>query len=180
MGAALAEAALELGHEVFVISGPVAVTYPQAAEVEWVDTTSDMLQAVLRLFPTFDGLIGAAAPCDYMPVRVSPQKIAKSGAPLQLELIETPDIVASAASTKQPHQWVIGFALETEDKRFRTISKMQRKFCDMMISNDASAINASENNVEILGRNGGLLGSVQGSKLDVARAILATAQAELM
>lgn len=180
MGSALAEAALERGHDVCVVSGPVSVTYPAAAVMEWVETTSDMLQAVLRLFPDFDGFIGAAAPCDYMPIRVSPQKIAKSGAPLQLELIETPDIVAAAASTKQPHQWVIGFALETEDKRFRTIAKMQRKFCDMMISNDASAINASENHVEILGRDGRLLASVEGSKLEVARAILTNAQAELM
>ncbi len=106
-----------------------------------------------------------------MPVHVSPQKIAKSGAPLQLELIETPDIVATAAGKKLPHQWVVGFALETEDRRFRAIVKMQRKLCDMMVSNDASAINSSENSVEILSRDGQVLQSVQGSKLEVARAI---------
>ncbi len=174
MGAALAQAALELGHEVHVISGPVSIEYPATANVTWVDTTSDMLEAVLRVFPTMDGLIGAAAPCDYMPVHVSPQKIAKSGAPLQLELIETPDIVATAAGKKLPHQWVVGFALETEDRRFRAIVKMQRKLCDMMVSNDASAINSSENSVEILSRDGQVLQSVQGSKLEVARAILQT------
>lgn len=180
MGAALAEAAIELGHAVHVISGPVTVQYPSAAQVTWVDTTSDMLEAVLRLFPQMDGLIGAAAPCDYMPVHVSPQKIAKSGAPLQLELIETPDIVATAAAKKTAGQWVVGFALETEDRRFRAIVKMQRKLCDMMVSNDASAINSAENNVEILSRSGEVLSTVQGSKLDVARAILAAAQSELM
>ncbi len=176
MGSALAEAALELGHDVYVISGPVSMTYPERAHVTWVDTTSDMLEAVQTQFPSMDGLIGAAAPCDYMPVQVSPHKIAKSGAPLQLELIETPDIVATVAAKKQPHQWVIGFALETEDRRFRSIVKMQRKFCDMMVSNDATAINAVENNVEIIGRDGNVLESIQGSKLDVARAILRVAQ----
>jgi phosphopantothenoylcysteine decarboxylase/phosphopantothenate--cysteine ligase len=127
-----------------------------------------------------DGLIGAAAPCDYMPVHVREHKIAKSGEPLELKLIETPDVVASAAATKRPNQWVIGFALETEDQRFRATVKMQRKFCDMMVSNDASAINSNENSVEILAPSGALLRSVQGSKTRVARAILETAQAELI
>lgn len=180
MGAALAQAALELGHAVHIISGPVSIEYPSDVQLTWVDTTSDMLEAVLRVFPGMDGLIGAAAPCDYMPVHVSPQKIAKSGEPLRLELIETPDIVATVARQKQSHQWVVGFALETEDRRFRATVKMQRKLCDMMVSNDASAINSSENSVEILSRDGAVLAAVQGSKLDVARAILSAAQSELM
>lgn len=180
MGAALAEAALERGHTVHIISGPVSVDYPAQAQVTWVDTTSDMLEAVLRLFPEMHGLIGAAAPCDYMPIRVSQQKIAKSGEPLRLELVETPDIVATAAAKKLPHQWVVGFALETEDRRFRAIVKMQRKLCDMMVSNDASAINSSENSVEIISRTGAVLAAVQGSKLDVARAIVAAAEHELI
>ena len=133
----MAAAALELGHEVIVVSGPVSVVYPHAARVLWVDTTADMLRDVLAHFPGMDGLIGAAAPCDYMPVHVREHKIHKSGEPLELKLVETPDVVASAAATKQPHQWVIGFALETEDQRFRATIKMQRKFCDMMVSNDA-------------------------------------------
>ena len=131
-------------------------------------------------FPDMDGLIGAAAPCDYMPVHVREQKISKSGEPLELKLIETPDVVASAAATKQPHQWVIGFALETEDQRFRATVKMQRKFCDMMVSNAASAINSNDNSVEILGRDGSLLESIQGTKAEVARAILRAAQSELI
>lgn len=180
MGAALAEAALELGHEVCIVSGPVSVAYPAAATVVRVDTTDDMLREVLARFPHADGLIGAAAPSDYMPVTVSPQKIAKSGEPLTLRLIETPDVVASAAATKQPHQWVIGFALETEDRHFRAVVKMQRKFCDMMVSNDASAINSSDNRVDILGANGTLIATVEGTKHDVARAILAAAQSELI
>lgn len=180
MGCALAEAALELGHEVCIVSGPVSVSYPAAATIVWVDTTDDMLREVLARFPQADGLIGAAAPCDYKPVNVSPQKIAKSGEPLTLELVETPDVVASAASTKQPHQWVIGFALETEDRHFRAVVKMQRKFCDMMVSNDASAINSRDNRVDILGANGALIATVEGSKSEVARAIMKAAQRELI
>lgn len=175
MGRALAEAGLEFGHEVTMISGPVSISYPSEANLIWVDTTQQMLDEVLKLFPKVDGLIGAAAPCDYMPVHVQTSKIAKSGQPMMLELVETPDVVASAAATKRAHQWVIGFALETEDQRFRATVKMQRKFCDMMVSNDATAINSDNNAVEILGPCGALIAAVQGTKTEVARAILTEA-----
>lgn len=176
MGAALAEAAVQRGHEVTVITGPVSVSYPQAARVIEVDTTAEMLDAVLEHFPHHAGLIGAAAPCDYMPRRVSSAKIAKDGRPLTLELIETPDIVASAAQAKRSDQWVVGFALETEDQRFRAIVKMQRKCCDMMVSNGPSAINASTNDVEIIAADGRTLNVVSGTKREVAEAIIRAAE----
>jgi phosphopantothenoylcysteine decarboxylase/phosphopantothenate--cysteine ligase len=172
MGSALAECGLEHGHEVTVISGPVSVSYPSAASVVHVTTTDEMLDATRRLFPEHDGLIGAAAPCDYMPRRVSPGKIAKDGQPLQLELIETPDIVASVAATKAANQWVVGFALETEDQRFRAIVKMQRKCCDLMVSNGPTAINSMLNDVEILAADGDTVQRISGTKHEVADAII--------
>src|SRR5689334_15998371 len=86
MGAALAEAALASGHEVVIVSGPVDVAYPQAARVERVVSTEEMLVAARREFPSCDGLIGVAAPCDYRPVMVAASKIAKTGTPLELHL----------------------------------------------------------------------------------------------
>lgn len=172
MGSALAERALAHGHQVTVVSGPVSVAYPAAARVVEVMTTDEMLQAVQALFPEHDGLIGAAAPCDYMPRRVSSAKLAKDGQPLQLELIETPDIVATIAQSKLPHQWVVGFALETEDQRFRAIVKMQRKSCDLMVSNGPAAINSPTNEVEIIAADGSTVASVSGDKLMVADAII--------
>lgn len=172
MGAALAEAALARGHQVTVISGPVSTNYPTQATVIDVVTTDEMLAAVLEHFPQHDGLIGAAAPCDYKPQRVSSAKIAKDGSPLRLELIETPDVVATAAQSKRPGQWVVGFALETEDQRFRAIVKMQRKCCDIMVSNGPSAINATDNEVEILAADGKTIAHVAGSKRVVADAIV--------
>ncbi|MEO8268282.1 MAG: phosphopantothenoylcysteine decarboxylase [Aureliella sp.] len=176
MGAALAEVATSRGHHVTIISGPVAVEYPEAAQVIQVDTTDEMLAAVLEHFPEHDGLIGAAAPCDYMPRRVSSGKIAKDGRPLMLELIETPDIVATAAQGKRANQWVVGFALETEDQRFRAIVKMQRKCCDMMVSNGPSAINALDNEVEIIAADGTTLSMASGTKREVAEAIIRAAE----
>ena len=172
MGAALVDSAIARGHEVIVVTGPVQVQYSSSAQVVEVDTTDEMLQAVLEHFPSCDGLIGAAAPCDYMPRRISSDKITKSGQPIQLELIETPDVVATAAQKRLPHQWVVGFALETEDLRFRAIVKMQRKCCDMMVSNGPSAINSMSNEVEILAANGTTIAYVSGDKRTVANAII--------
>ncbi len=172
MGAALVESAIRRGHEVVIVTGPVQMPYSHEAKTIEVTTTDEMLQAVLEHFPGCDGLIGAAAPCDYMPRRISSDKITKSGQPIQLELIETPDIVATAAQIKKAHQWVVGFALETEDLRFRAIVKMQRKCCDMMVSNSASAINSLTNEVEILAADGTTIAAVAGDKSAVAAAII--------
>ncbi len=172
MGRALAQSAVRRGHQVTVVSGPVALTYPSEVDVVSVETTDEMLGAVTELFPGFDGLIGAAAPCDYRPRKVSQEKIAKSGQPLQLELIETVDVVASAAANKSEGQWVVGFALETEDVRFRAIVKMQRKCCDMMVSNGPTAIDSLVNDVEILAADGSTVARVSGTKEVVADTIL--------
>lgn len=177
MGKALAEAALALGHQVLIVSGPVSVTYPAGAVVVDVLTTDDLLAACQEHFPHCDGLIGAAAPCDYRPVRVAEQKLSKTGQPLQLHLIETPDVVATMGASKRADQWVVGFALETEDQRFRAIVKMERKCCDLMVLNGPEAMNAAENRVEILDRNGAVLRAVAGTKEVVARAILEAIQA---
>lgn len=179
MGAALAAAALELGHEVVIVSGPVEVDYPAAAFVVPVVSTEEMLAAARREFAECDGLIGAAAPCDYRPVQVADHKIAKTGAPLVLELLETDDIVATLAADKRG-RWVVGFALETEDHRFRAITKMQRKHCDLMVSNGAEAMRALDNNVEVLNPTGEVLATAAGPKGDVARVILAVVQRTLI
>ncbi len=180
MGRALALASLELGHDVVMISGPVDVEYPDAVEVVWVVSTEEMLEAADRVFPTCDGLIGAAAPCDYRPVRIQSQKIAKTGEPLQLKLIETPDVVASMGSKKKPGQWLVGFALETEDQRLRALVKAEKKSCDLMVLNGPQAMHSLDNEVEILNRRGDVVDSLAGSKEEVARGILRVVQTELV
>lgn len=179
MGQALAEAALALGHEVTVVSGPVDVTYPAAARVVPVVSTEEMLEACQRLFPDCDGLIGAAAPCDYRPLRVQPGKIQKTGQPLVLHLEETPDVVATLGRAKK-HQWVVGFALETDDKRFRALVKLERKCCDLMVLNGPEAMRAIDTCVEVLNRAGQVLASLTGAKQDVAAGILRIIQKQLI
>lgn len=172
MGSSLVDAAIALGHRVTVITGPVQVAYNAQATVIEVVTTQQMLDETDKAFSQADGLIGAAAPCDYMPVQIAPHKLAKTGEGLQLSLVETPDVVATLASRKKPHQWVVAFALETEDVRFRAIVKMSRKACDMIVSNSAEAMNSETNNVEIILRTGETLEQAQGTKSHVAERIL--------
>ena len=125
MGSALADAALAAGHDVVVISGPVEITYSDGIDLVPVVSTEDMLAEAQRLFPSCDGVIGVAAPCDYRPVTVQEQKISKTGGPLQLHLIETPDVIATLGAEKSNGQWLVGFALETEDHRFRALRKLE-------------------------------------------------------
>lgn len=180
MGRALAEAALELGHNVVVVTGPVALEYPSQAEVRHVVSTEELLAACVELFPACDGAIGAAAPSDYRPLRVEEHKIAKTGQPLVLNLVETPDVMATLGAGKRPDQWLVGFALETNDQRFRALNKLERKSCDLMVLNGPAAMDALDNQVEILDRSGAALATLAGTKEAVARGILRTIQERLI
>ena len=170
MGRALAEEALQRDHEVTVVTGPVEIAYPERAETIHVVTTDEMLAACRERFSDCDGLIGAAAPCDYRPVKVATGKIAKTGGPLRLHLVETADVVATLGAERND-QWLVGFALETEDHRFRALTKLEKKSCDLIVLNEPSAMNSSDNSVEIIDRQGQVAAQLTGSKEMVAREI---------
>ena len=180
MGCCLAQAAIDLGHEVVLVSGPVLVDYPPTAKLSPVVSTEDMLDAATEAFEDCDGLIGAAAPCDYRPIEVANHKIRKTGETLELKLVETPDIVAFLGAHKRSNQWTVGFALETEDAHFRAITKLQRKSCDLVVLNGATAINSADNDVEIIEPGGQVIEAVTGSKQDVANRILTVIQTKLI
>lgn len=171
MGRALAMAALGAGHEVVVVSGPVEVEYPPGAKVISVVSTEQMLAACVAEFPLCDGLIGAAAPSDYRPVQVAPHKLRRTGGPLRLELLETPDVIAALAKSKGP-RWMVAFALETEDKHIRALQKLQRKRCDLIVLNGPAAIHSADTAVEILDPEGNVLAQLAGTKEKVAEGIL--------
>jgi phosphopantothenoylcysteine decarboxylase/phosphopantothenate--cysteine ligase len=179
MGLALAEAALDRGHDVVVVSGPVEVVYPAACRVVSVVSTDDMLAACRDLFGGCDGLIGVAAPCDYRPVKVAPDKIAKTGGQLELHLIETEDVVATLGASKG-RQWLVGFALETQDRRLRALAKLEKKHCDLMVLNGPEAMNSLSNSVEIMEPAGRVIASFAGPKPDVARSIFQVIEERLI
>ena len=180
MGRCIARAAIEAGHDVTIVSGPVSVRYPVEARLIDVMTTTEMLNACLREFETSDGMIGVAAPCDYQPTTVSDHKIKKTGQPITLQLIQTPDIVATLGQKKRTDQWVVGFALETEDAHFRAVTKLEKKCCDLVVVNGPEAMNAATNTVDIVNPAGDVVANFSGSKSAVGGAIFLEIQKRLI
>jgi phosphopantothenoylcysteine decarboxylase/phosphopantothenate--cysteine ligase len=179
MGAALAEAAIAAGHRVVIVSGPVEVAYPKEAEIVKIFSTEELLEACLEIFPQCDGLIAAAAPCDYRPRSVAKHKIHKTGDSLTLELVETPDVVAGLSKIKK-HQWMVAFALETEDQHLRAMQKLERKSCDLIVVNGPEAVDASETSIEILDAAGEIVAEFSGGKREVSGEILRTIHERLI
>ena len=172
MGRALATAALAAGHEVVVVSGPVSITYPEAAEVITVLTTEEMLAASVEQFPTCDGVIGVAAPCDFAPTVVASEKIKKANGNLTLELVATPDIMKALGALKQKHQWSVGFALETENGLGNAVQKLRDKQCDLIVLNGADAIDSEVNTITVIDSEGKSIRDFSGSKTDAAAVIV--------
>ena len=179
MGAALAAAAVEARHEVVLVSGPVDVDYPESVEVVPVVSTQEMLDACLEIFPRSDGLIGVAAPSDYRPVQVARSKIRRTGGPLQVNLVETPDVVATLGSVKES-QWMVAFALETEDQRMRALQKLERKSCDLIVVNGPGALHSPHTELEVIDPSGNVLASAAGPKSEVARQVFQVIQERLI
>ena len=106
-------------------------------------------------------------------------KIHKTGQPLELHLIETPDVVATLSAEKQG-QWLVGFALETDDHRLRALAKLEKKSCDLMVLNGPHAMRALDTEVEIINRAGEVIERLAGSKEEVAREIVRVIEQRLI
>jgi len=136
MGYALAEAALRRGARVLLVSGPTALTPPDAADFTRVESAEDMRQAVLKLLPQATIVIKTAAVSDYRPKSLAPQKIRRSG-PMTLELEPTADILGEIARNKQS-QLIVGFAAETQNALENARKKLASKSLDAIVVNDVS------------------------------------------
>jgi phosphopantothenoylcysteine decarboxylase/phosphopantothenate--cysteine ligase len=172
MGYSLAAAARDAGWDVVLVSGPVPLAPPPGCELHAVETTAEMRAACIAAFPECDGVIAAAAVCDYKPRRRIAGKLAKTGEPVLLEMIETDDVLAELGASKGD-RWVMGFALEAQNPRENALQKLRRKNCDWIVLNAPSAIGAESNSVELLDAAGATLAAWSGHKDDVARRIIA-------
>lgn len=137
MGYALATAALALGADVTLVSGPVAVSAPLAANLINVESAQQMHEAVMQTIDTADIFIGCAAVADYRPVNVVDQKIKKDNNELTLTFTKNPDILADVAKLERA-PFTVGFAAETQDVSFYAKGKLTRKNLDMIAANDVS------------------------------------------
>jgi len=152
MGYALAQAAIDAGHSVVLVTAPTNLQEPKGAKIVRVETSGEMFEAVKCHYDNCDVLIMAAAVSDYAPVKVSKTKIKKSSRSLTITLKPTIDILSWAGSKKQ-HQFVIGFALEDKAVLDRAAKKLEAKNADMIIANTPAAIGSARSQVTILSRD---------------------------
>jgi phosphopantothenoylcysteine decarboxylase / phosphopantothenate---cysteine ligase len=157
MGYAIAEAAIDAGHDVTLISGPVEIAPPARARLISITTSDEMFEAVHRHARDCDVLVMCAAVADYKPARISRQKIKKDRGGLDLELIPTRDVLMSLPERDRSFV-VIGFAAETENLEENAQNKLRQKNCDAVVANpigDAnSGMESDENEVTIFFRDG--------------------------
>nr|WP_294939265.1 bifunctional phosphopantothenoylcysteine decarboxylase/phosphopantothenate--cysteine ligase CoaBC [uncultured Flavobacterium sp.] len=135
MGFDIAKAAAEKGAEVILVSGPTHLQLKHTlVKVERVTSAQEMYETCHRYFKDVDAAIAAAAVADYRPKNVAAQKIKKNDATLSIELEKTNDILASLGEIKE-NQFLIGFALETENEIEHAKQKIQKKNLDLIVLN---------------------------------------------
>ena len=135
MGFDIANNAAARGADVILVTGPTALNSASiAVKVVRVSTANEMYQKCLDLFPTTDILIGAAAVADYRPKVVADQKIKKNDEEFTIVLEKNPDILASLGAVKE-NQFLVGFALETENEIEYAKSKLKKKNLDLIVLN---------------------------------------------
>lgn len=149
MGYAIAQAAVEAGAQVVLISGPSNLPAPDRVQRINVTSAEEMYQQSMAELEDCDIFIASAAVADYRPRQIASQKMKKGAADsITIELVKNPDIV-SAVAAAQPRPFVVGFSAETENLLDNARAKLQRKNLDLIVANDVSdsriGFNSDEN-----------------------------------
>jgi phosphopantothenoylcysteine decarboxylase/phosphopantothenate--cysteine ligase len=178
-GFALAQAALDHGAEVTLVSGPVDLPTPAGAERVDVGTAEEMKSAVLEFTSKVDILLMAAAPADYRPRDAIGEKIKKDGGDMAIALTPTGDILDAVGERRADSghpRVMVGFAAETEHVVENARSKLQSKGLDLIVANDVTAPGAGfavdTNRVLLIGRDGNMDQLPLLSKAAVAQRVL--------
>ncbi len=175
MGYALAAAAARRGHDVVLLSGPVAINPPRTVRTVNVTTAAQMAAAAKRAFRRADAAILTAAVCDYRPREPLTRKLKKQARPRTVTLEPTEDIAASLGRTKG-RRVTIAFAMEDYNHHRHAAYKLVRKRCDAIILNGPENIGADRATVEVLVAGEGWTGPWQGTKRQVAERIVRLAE----
>jgi phosphopantothenoylcysteine decarboxylase/phosphopantothenate--cysteine ligase len=158
MGYAIAQAAINLGAKVNLISGNVAIQPPALVNTIKVDSALQMHQAALAVATTSDIFIACAAVADYRPIEIAEQKIKKSADTMTITMVKNPDIVADVAALTDNRPFTVGFAAETQDIQSYAKDKMQRKGLDMICANNVAisgqGFNADQNALSVFWHDG--------------------------
>lgn len=154
MGYSIAQAAIEMGAEVTLITGPTHLVAPNLAKVVAVESGAEMLNAVMTDISRQDIFISVAAVADYRVANPSSEKIKKSNASLNIELIPNEDILATVAALPNP-PFCVGFAAETENLLNFAEEKRKRKNISLIVANLATeALGANDSTLTLLDVNG--------------------------
>lgn len=175
MGYAIARDAARRGAEVTLVSGPTALRPPRNVAFTSVETTQEMLDAVLGVYPNVDVVIMAAAVADYKPHHQAEQKIKKNDDTLELSLDKNPDILKLLGQQKAG-QLLVGFAAETQNLLENAAAKVKKKNLDMIVANDVTmkgaGFSTDTNVVKLLFPDGTIKGLDLMSKEEVGNHIL--------
>ena len=172
MGYSLAQAAIDLGAEVTLISGPTNLEIPKGLKsFVSVESALEMYEKVDEYFGDTDIFIACAAVADYRPKEYKKEKIKKSDSDLILELVRNPDILFEMGK-KKDKQLLIGFAAETNDIKENALKKLEKKNLDFIVANNASTMGNNTNTVEIIRKNKTSIKINQKNKIELAYDIL--------
>jgi phosphopantothenoylcysteine decarboxylase / phosphopantothenate---cysteine ligase len=173
MGYALAAAAREAGADVVLVSGPVALPAPSGVRRVDVETADELYATVHDEIKGVDIFVGCAAVSDYRPQVTATQKIKRTSAELELELVRSPDTLASVAQLPSP-PFTVGFAAETQDVARYAREKLEKKRIDMIAANQVGRDCGfdRETNALTVYWPGGELALGEGSKPVLARRLV--------
>ena len=154
MGFSLAEEAVKRGAKVILISGPTSQkTSNKNIEIHRITSAKEMYEQVFKYYEKVDIAIASAAVADYAPKIVAKEKIKKSEEEFTIELVKNPDILKTMGERKT-HQFLVGFALETQNEEENAKSKLQKKNLDMIVLNslrdEGAGFQKDTNKVKIL------------------------------
>jgi phosphopantothenoylcysteine decarboxylase/phosphopantothenate--cysteine ligase len=171
MGYAIAQAALELGAKVVLVSGPTALAKPQGVQCVDVQSAEQMFEAVKQHVGNCDIFIGVAAVADYRVAQPSTHKIKKSANNLTLELVPNPDILAYVASLTNP-PFCVGFAAESENLAEYAEQKRRAKKLPLLVGNLVQQAVGSDDNELVLFDDSGRQTLPRADKLTLARQLM--------
>ncbi len=153
MGYALARVARRRGAEVVLISGPSYLERPGGVSFVRVTTAAEMFDASVRYFPQSTLVVMAAAIADYRPVKSFPEKIKKEDRALTVDMERTGDVLKYMGKHKRDGQFLIGFALETENLEENARRKLKEKDLDIVVGNSPGGLDSETNEVTIINRD---------------------------
>lgn len=176
MGYAIAEIASKMGAEVTLVSGPVSIEVANdSIKVIRITSASEMYQAAHKYFPDSDIAILSAAVADYRPLDVASEKIKKKEEDLVLRLTKTKDILKSLGEIKNK-QFLVGFALETQNEEENAKLKLKKKNLDLIVLNSlrdkGAGFQSDTNKVTLISKDNKVLPFPVKPKSEVAKDIL--------